>query len=197
MNRALLAAVLAVVLLAGCASTPPNPAAATPSPSASPATATAAANFNDADVMFLQMMLPHHGQAVQIAKLAKDKATRKEIKDLAVAVEATQLAEAETMTGWLRSWGRPTTVDTNPDLHAHHGGMPATSKEVIDALARTGGGKFDRDAVNVLTGHQHGAVEMARNVLRDGSNPQVKELADRIVKSRTAQIQQLLAFLGQ
>lgn len=206
------------LLLAGCAggqpAAPPSPQAPSsqaPSShahgSSAPSSAAPTGNvpgsghgnaaFNAADVMFLQMMIPHHGQAVEIAKLARTKATRKEIRELAAAVEATQNSEAAQMTAWLREWNQPTTVDTNPDAHAHHGGMPATSPEVIAALAKRSGPEFDKDAVNLLTGHQHGAVAMARTELRDGSSQRAKDLADRIVKSRTAQIQQLLALLGQ
>ncbi|MCK2241727.1 MULTISPECIES: DUF305 domain-containing protein [unclassified Crossiella] len=197
MNRATLVPILlGALVFAGCASPGPGPTAPPSSSNRVAASTTAGADFNDADVMFLQMMIPHHGQAVEIARLAKTKATRKEIRDLAAAVEATQVSEAESMTAWLRAWGKPTEADTDPNAHAHHGGMPATSKDVINALAK-GGPTFDRDAVNVLTGHQHGAVEMARTELKDGRNPQAKQLADRIVQSRTAQIQQLLTLLGQ
>jgi uncharacterized protein (DUF305 family) len=73
-----------------------------------------------------------------------------------------------------------------------HGSDPA----VVQALRDTPAGPdFDTRFLNLLTGHQHGAVELARLEAKDGYNAQARALADRIITSRTAEIQQMGAYL--
>nr|WP_264295175.1 DUF305 domain-containing protein [Microbispora sitophila] len=62
-------------------------------------------DHNDEDVMFAQMMIPHHRQAAEMAKLAEDHAAGGQVKELAKKVEAAQDPEIQTMSGWLTSWG--------------------------------------------------------------------------------------------
>lgn len=150
--------------------------------------------FNASDVMFLQMMLPHHEQGVQIAQLAKDHPARPAVKELAAAIEVTQESEISDMKHWLTDWHQPTTGTMDPQAHAAHGGMRMTDPDLVGALTKTSGPEFERKFLDVLTGHQHSAVELARTETTDGSNPQAKELANRIVESRTAEIKQLLTF---
>jgi uncharacterized protein (DUF305 family) len=153
--------------------------------------------FDTTDVMFQQMMIQHLGQGVEIVRLAKTRTVRPDVRVLANAIEVTQLSEVEVMKGSLTQWNQPVSVDTNPDLHAQHGGMRLTSADTITTLGKAPDGEFERQFLTLLTGHQHNAVEMARTEITGGANPQVKELADRIVRSRTAEISQLLAFLGK
>jgi uncharacterized protein (DUF305 family) len=71
-----------------------------------PTTSDAASEeHNDADVAFAQMMIPHHGQAVEMAVLAADRAASPEIRDLAQRIQGAQDPEIQQMTGWLQEWG--------------------------------------------------------------------------------------------
>ncbi|MPZ83549.1 MAG: DUF305 domain-containing protein [Actinophytocola sp.] len=187
MKRLLLVA--AVLLLAGCGT--PVTATTGTVESAPPLPG----NFNDTDVMFLQMMVPHHEQGVRMARLAQTRAAAVEVRDLAAAVVATQTDEVEDMTAWLRAWNQP--IEADPDAHAHagHGGMRMTDPAVVASLADTPAAAFDRTFLNLFTGHQHGAVELARMETGDGKDPQARELASRIVESRTAQVRQMARLL--
>jgi len=69
-----------------------------PGMSGSSTSAAPAANFNDADVMFLQMMYPHHAQAVEMAKLVQTRSQNQQVKDLAAAIEKAQAPEMQQMT---------------------------------------------------------------------------------------------------
>jgi uncharacterized protein (DUF305 family) len=123
--------VLVGALLAGCGSAPdggPRPAGGGPMPAGSAtaggtASVPADAAFNATDVMFLQMMLEQHAAAERLIALAADRPLRPELATLAAAIEVTQRTETETMTGWLRDWGQPVTVDPAAHLaHGAHGG---------------------------------------------------------------------------
>lgn len=195
MKHCLPAVIAAGALLAGCAATPQAAQAPQQAPQPQLAQEPAPATFNDTDVMFLQMMVPHHDQGITLVRLAKDRATTGEIKMLAAAIESTQATEAQSMSGWLRDWKQPSTAPA--DAHAGHGGMPETSGTELATLRRAAGTEFDRQFLNIMIAHQDDAIQLARMEIATGTNPHARDLADRIDRSRSAQIDQMLEFLGQ
>ncbi|BCB88289.1 DUF305 domain-containing protein [Phytohabitans suffuscus] len=190
----------AVLALAGCGAqpraggAPASEAPPPPPPSAAPATVDGARN--PTDVMFLQMMLAHHEPAATLLELGRGKATRADVRGLAGELATAVAAETRTITGWLESWGEPLVSTAHADAHAAHGGLPALGDKEIAELGRTGGAEFDTAFLNLLIGHQHGAVELARMEATSGQNPQVKELAARTDEATRAQIQQLLRMVA-
>ncbi|HEX2316924.1 MAG TPA: DUF305 domain-containing protein [Thermomonospora sp.] len=150
--------------------------------------------FNGTDVMFLQMAVPHHGQGVRLVRLAARRAVRPEVRTLAAAIEATQLTEIKAMADRLRGWGRPPRAPAH--AHAAHGGMPETTEAELEALGRSSGPAFERVFLNTLIAHQDDAVQLARMELAAGADPRTRELARRIDRSRTAQIDHMLTLLG-
>lgn len=153
-------------------------------------------SYNDMDVMFLQMAVPQHEQGMEMARLAEERATRKEIRDLATAIRVTQEDELAQMRKWLTEWDQPIAYDPDPTAHSGHGGMHGTDPAMLQMLRDTPAGPdFDTRFLNILTGHQHGAVELARMEEKDGFHPEARTLATRIIKSRTAQIQQMGSYL--
>ncbi|MGB3442534.1 MAG: DUF305 domain-containing protein [Actinophytocola sp.] len=154
-------------------------------------------SYNDTDVMFLQMAVPQHEQGIEMARLATERATRREIRDLAAAIAATQKDELAEMKVWLEKWNQPVAYDPEPNAHAGHGGMHGSDPVVLTVLRDTPAGPdFDSRFLNLLTGHQHGAVELARMEEKDGRHPDARSLAGRIIKSRAAQIRQMGTYLG-
>ncbi|MDP9865658.1 MULTISPECIES: DUF305 domain-containing protein [Streptosporangium] len=158
-------------------------------------TAVAGKDFNPADVMFLQMMTAHNGQGVELVRLAPVRTTRQEVRTLAAAIATTQEVEAASMAEQLIDWGRP--IGAEPGEHAAHGGMPGVSKAEIAAVAGAAPADFEKKFLNMLIAQQDDAVQMARMEVSTGLNAEVKALAARIDASRTAQIKQILALLGQ
>ncbi|WP_412747140.1 DUF305 domain-containing protein [Krasilnikovia sp. MM14-A1004] len=200
LSAALLALVLSVTV-AACGTEPPAAGTATAAPTTPTASGSAAAvradgPYNDADVMFLQMMAAHEKQGLELAHLAGG-AQRENVRTLCAAVEATQTDEVALMTSWLRGWSKPVEVDTDPAAHASHGGLPATGPEQIAALKKSGRSEFDGRLLNLFIGHQHNAVEMATKEAADGANARTREFARRVVESRTDQIQQMLTLLNE
>lgn len=155
-------------------------------------------DYNDTDVMFLQMAVPQHEQGIALAELAADRATSKDVRDLAAAVTATQSDELARMKEWLSDWNQPVAPDLDPAAHTGHGGMHGSDPAVVQVLRDTPAGPdFDSRFLNLLTGHQHGAVELARLESTSGYNADARALADRIITSRTAEIKQMGAYLEQ
>ncbi|MFC7243784.1 DUF305 domain-containing protein [Catellatospora aurea] len=184
-------AAAALTLLAACGTAAPEPAAYQV-----PVAPKADATFNATDVMFLQMMVTHHQQGLEMVKLARTRGTSEEVAMLAGAIEVTQTTELEVMQGWLTGWGETTTADHHPNAHASHGGLPITGADEMAALKKATGAQFQTTFLNLLIGHQHNAVEMARMETDGGANPQVKDLANRITLSRAEQIKQMLGMVA-
>ncbi|GII05336.1 DUF305 domain-containing protein [Planobispora takensis] len=197
MNRTPMRCLALVLAVAGVLGTSACGAGAVSHRHAGPAaggTAPAAGPFNAADVMFLQMMIPHDRQGAELATLAETRSARERVRTLAAAIAATQGDEVRIMAGWLRAWRQP--PEAEPHAHDAHGGLHATSPEEAVALAELHGAAFDTRFLNVLIAHQHNAVDMARTEVRTGRNPQVMELARRIDRSRSEQIRQMLTELS-
>ncbi|TDD15597.1 DUF305 domain-containing protein [Nonomuraea diastatica] len=139
---------------------------------------------NAEDVMFVQMMVRHHRQGIEIAKVGTSRATTPQLRTLAEAIESTQQDEVEMMLRWLHSWDQPLTAAAG--AHDHHGGMPETDVKQIQALRRSD--DFERDLLDLLIEHQGDAVRMASAEMSDGANPDVQKWAGQVRASRTAQI---------
>ena len=192
-RRAILPAVLAASLLLTAAACSSEPAATKP---ASAASGAPAAGYNDPDVVFLQMMVAHHEQGLEMVRLAADRADRKEVRTLATAVEATQSEELKLMKSWLGTWSKPTTSEAAAHTHQHHGAAPATGPKEMAALKKAKGAGFEPAFLSLFMGHQGSAVEMARTEQSKGASPDAKAFAKRVVESRTAQIRQMLLLLN-
>lgn len=138
---------------------------------------------NAEDVMFLQMMIPHHRQGVEIVRLARERGQNAEVRSLAATIESTQRDEIEKMTGWLHAWQQPLTPAA--DAHAGHD-VPETDLRQITSLRKSEA--FDRDLLQLLIAHQDDAVQLALKEGYGGANPQVKTWAKQMEQSRIQQI---------
>jgi uncharacterized protein (DUF305 family) len=170
------------------------------SSAAAPTTATtqASATFNDADVMFAQMMIPHHQQAVEMAELAEKQASDKEIKELAAKIKAAQDPEIQTMQGWLTEWGKPLPSPSMDDMPGMDHGMPGMmSEDDMKQLEGAKGAAFDKMFVQMMIAHHNGAIDMAKTEQTQGANPQVKELAKTIETSQQAEVEQMQKILDR
>lgn len=142
---------------------------------------SAANNFQGSDVMFAQMMIPHHEQAVQISDLALKISTNEEVLKLATEIKDAQSPEVLQMTSWLNQ--------ANAALEMGHSmGMSGMlSDSEIKTLESATGKKFDILFLNGMIAHHEGAIHMAI-MIKDSANADVKALGESITKSQTAQI---------
>ncbi len=154
-----------------------------------------AAAFNDADVAFAQGMIPHHAQAVDMADLADDRADDPEVRDLAQRIRAAQQPEIDLMEGWLEEWGHPMEDGMDMDgMDMEDMGM--VSEEDMGRLESASGAEFDRLFLTSMREHHLGAVAMAEEELRAGESPQAKDLAQEIIDTQRAEIEEIDALLA-
>lgn len=144
------------------------------------------------DVMFSQMMVPHHEQAVEMADLAltNDSAST-EVKSLAQQIKAAQDPEISTMNGWLKEWNAPASAEMN-----HGGSDGMMSAEDMASLEKASGAEFDRLWLTMMVQHHQGAIEMAQGVLDTSSDTRVKALASAIIDGQKKEIATMQGLLG-
>ena len=189
------------IVLAGCSND--GEGSSTGSSSESSAAADTSANdstvHNDADVTFVQGMLPHHEGALAMAQLADGRASDPRVIDLADRIEAAQGSEIETMTGWLEEWGEPLPEEDMGGMDHGSGGMDmeGMSEEDMTALDSASGAEFDRMFLEMMIPHHQGAVDMAETEIADGSNPDAVDMAREIVESQTAEIEEMQTLLTE
>jgi uncharacterized protein (DUF305 family) len=158
-----------------------------------PAKSTA---FTDADVMFAQMMIPHHEQAIEMSDIALDPSTgaSKAITALATQIKGAQDPEISQMKNLLSSWKKPLMADGGMDHSSMMGGM--MSMDEMDALGKLRGTQFDAAWAKAMIAHHEGAIKMANDVLADGTNSEIQALAEAIVSGQTAEIAILKPIAG-
>ena len=188
---ALIAVLLAAALLAGCGSGRTDAGKFAKGHSGGANAAPATAGHNSQDVMFAQMMLPHHRQAIVMSDQAATKASSPKVKKLAARIKDAQQPEIDKMTGWLNDWGAPT---RSP--HGRHMAEGMMSEQDMKELSTLSAKRFDRMFLQMMIKHHQGAIAMAKTEQEQGSDPDAKALADSIVTSQSADITSMRSLLN-
>ncbi|MDQ4009451.1 MAG: DUF305 domain-containing protein [Actinomycetota bacterium] len=191
------AALTAGAALGGCGSTATTP------PSSSASSPQVAQAHNQADISFAQGMIPHHAQAIAMSEMAAQRAGSPEVKDLAARIQAAQQPETDQLSGFLRAWDAPVPSTKMPmgDMgqmdHGAGGAMPGMmSGDQMQQLGQASGEAFDRMFLQMMITHHQGAVTMAETELRDGQNPEARQLAQRIIDDQQREIAEMRTLLG-
>jgi len=178
-SAALLAIVMAMALT-GCA-------ASTTSDSMHNHSSQAAGDLSSDDVMFLQMMIPHHQQAIDISDLALTKSADSELLELAKNIRDEQSAEIVKMKAWLEE----ANASTHSDSHSMSGML---SDAELAALDKASGKSFDVLWLKAMTGHHTGAIDMA-SMLNDSNNDELIFFGQGILASQSAQNKAMAAMI--
>jgi uncharacterized protein (DUF305 family) len=156
---------------------------------------------NETDVAFMQMMVPHHAQALEMSQLAQSRAGDEQVTAIARRIKGAQGPEIVGMSSWLESRGLEV-PSTDPggghDHHSHGGGADAmpmrgmlTSQEMT-ALADARGRAFDRLFLAGMIQHHQGAVAMAHEEMEAGSDTVALELAADVAAGQQAEIRRMI-----
>ncbi|MEW2380611.1 DUF305 domain-containing protein [Micromonospora sp. NPDC047707] len=177
-RRPHLGALLAVLLLAGGCTGDPGTAAPAPPPANTPASTPV--SLAGVDAPFLTAMVAHTERTLEIVRLVEGRVTDAQLRTLLDAIEATESDELRTVRTWLRDAGRPTSGGAHD--HAGHAGADDLARLRAAAPA-----DVDRELRAVLGAHQRAAADLAHAHLTVGGSAPVRELAERVARSRTAQ----------
>lgn len=196
MATALVAAAAVGGLLAGCGGGNTTTAgSATTTPPAARNAPAGQQQHNQADVVFLQNMIPHHQQAIMMSQMALAHATTPQVKDLATRIQAAQQPEIDQMRRLLAAWGVPANPGGMGPMGGMMGGMGGMGPGQGPGMMT--GTTFDRMFLQSMIVHHQGAIDMSNTELAQGSNPETRELAQKIINAQQAEINEMQTLLQQ
>ena len=145
--------------------------------SASERLKVAASKHTPADTKFMQGMIGHHAQAIEMVELLKTRTEREDLRLLGLRIEVSQNDEIKMMKRWLEDRG-----EALPSEHAHHmpgGLMPGMLTEPeMNALRAAKGAEFDRLFLEGMIRHHGGALVMVKELASAKGAMQEAEIAD-------------------
>jgi uncharacterized protein (DUF305 family) len=150
------------------------------------------------DLRFIDGMIPHHEGAVAMAQEALQKSNRPEIKQLAQAIIDAQEQEISELKEWRTAW-YPNAGDEPMMYSAEMGHMMPMTEEMRSSMMMNGDlgaadDQFDLRFINAMIPHHQGAIDMARQALEKSNRSEIKELAQNIIDSQQAEIDQMMQW---
>lgn len=139
---------------------------------------------NSTDVMFAQMMIPHHQQAIDMADMALNPSRHasEELRNLASEMKSAQTMEVATLTQLLQKWGESISMHHHEDMQD---GM--LSSDELSVLSKQQGPTFDQSWARAMIAHHRGALSMVR-AFDTGASLEIQKLNRHIVKSQSQEI---------
>lgn len=196
----------ALVSLLGAASAqtvpilqPGAPGEAVRTLTAAEAAAIADTSYTLADVRFMQDMIPHHQQAVEMAALVAERTNNQALMDVSGRIDASQADEIAFMQDWLKTRNQTLPgVHTDHATHMRHDMMGMASPAQMADLAAANGAEFDTLFLNLMITHHEGAVSMVDTLLdQKGSayDPVLFEFVNDVLNDQTAEIERMNVLL--
>jgi uncharacterized protein (DUF305 family) len=156
---------------------------------------------NGIDAHFIEQMIPHHEDAITMAKLAQTKSQRPEVKELANNIIDSQGKEINQMKDWYKTWFSKEVPQDNQVMNQHgmmgtsnstHMGMMGDASDMTNLEKST---DFDRAFVEEMIPHHQMAVMMASMLKNGTERPEMKKLTDDIIAAQTKEIDQMRQWL--
>ena len=149
------------------------------------------ATSSNVDKHFIEQMIPHHEDAIDMANLAKEKSVNKDILTLSDNIMASQSSEIELMKTWYKNWfGYDVPEDTSMSVKSgmmHEGVMEDDTD--FDVLKNSV--DFDKAFIKEMIPHHQMAVVMAKMLEQASTRPEMKKLAQDIITAQTKEIEMM------
>ena len=160
---------------------------------------TSKVGYTAADVRFMQGMIGHHAQALEMAALVPSRTSREDMKMLALRIDVSQADEIRMMQGWLEARGQEV-----PGLHAHHAQgaalMPGMlTPQEMERLAAAKGPEFDRLFLEGMIKHHGGALTMVKELFASpgaGQEAEMYAFASDVDADQRMEIERMGAMLA-
>jgi uncharacterized protein (DUF305 family) len=144
------------------------------------------------DLRFIDSMIPHHQGALVMAQEAVQKSKRPELIKLAKSIITEQKKEITQMQQWRKQWYPKASATPVMWGAAMNGEMAMTAEHKQSMMMNMSLGKadagFDVRFLDAMIPHHQGAVTMGQDLLLKSKRPQMKKLAQNIIKSQQAEI---------
>lgn len=153
-------------------------------------------SYVDADVRFMQGMIPHHQQALVMTDLVRRYATTDAVRQMALRMEISQRDEIALMETWLRNHDEPVGM---PGMdHGEHLMPGMLTPEQMEELRNARGTEFDRLFLEYMIQHHRGAIEMVAELFATPGAAQestVFKFAEDVDADQTMEIQRMQRVL--
>lgn len=153
-------------------------------------------SYTEADVRFLQGMIPHHEQALVMTALVRQYATTDAVRQMALRMEISQRDEIALMETWLRTHGEPTRM---PGMdHAGHVMPGMLTPAQMEELRNARGVEFDRLFLEYMIQHHQGAIDMVAKLFATPGAAQestIFKFAEEVDADQTMEIERMQRVL--
>lgn len=140
-------------------------------------------SFNRNDVMFMNMMIVHHNQAIEMAELSANRTDNGKILDLSENISEAQTRENEQMRAWMQELGY------NPGNHHPMAGM--ASREQMQQLRDSNGSEYNKLFAELMIEHHEGGIAMARSFYNSGANTELGEMQRQMIEAQQKEIRKM------
>jgi uncharacterized protein (DUF305 family) len=140
------------------------------------------------DLQFIDTMVMHHQGAVDMAEIVRAKGEHTELKDLAKSIIADQQREIAEMRKWREAWFAGQAPAVNMEMKGMSDSMHDMDMHKLDSLS---GNECDLEFINQMIPHHDGAVAMAKEALEKSERPEIKTLANNVIKLQAAEIEKM------
>jgi uncharacterized protein (DUF305 family) len=147
------------------------------------------------DAQFVQMMLEHHQRGLELVRLEKEQGSSPAVKELATRIGESQERDIVELKALSKDEARGTTGQAEHHGAAdHHKGMVQQSETMMKELKAKSGEELDRAFLEHMAKHHQMAISMTEDAtLQD---PQVKQLAEKMLESQRQELAELKKHLG-
>ncbi|MGE3797999.1 MAG: DUF305 domain-containing protein [Thermomicrobiales bacterium] len=152
------------------------------------------------DLMFIDMMIPHHQEAVDMATVVLLRSTNPEVRDLAEAIITAQNTEIALMNDWRAAWypdaGTPTPFSDGMGMMAGGAGMMMMPPgEMLTDLCESP--DIDLAFLELMIPHHESAIVMAEVALTNAEHDELVNLAEAILATQSAEIDLMRNVIAQ
>lgn len=156
---------------------------------------------NEADVAFMQGMIPHHAQALEMTAMVPSRATTPGFEQLALRMEISQRDEIGLMTRWLNDRGEDASDHSG---HMMSGGMPMMpgmlTSEQMQQLTAASGVEFERLFLEFMIQHHEGAIVMVTELFDTpgaGQESEIFQFASHVDADQRMEIARMRQMLDE
>lgn len=159
--------------------------------------------FSHSDAAFVQMMIPHHAQAIVMSELAKKRASDRRVKVMADRIRAAQGPEILAMAAWLeeRNLDVPSAAEDPSEWdhseHGHNAMHGMLTHEQLDRLKAARGREFDRVFLRGMIQHHRGAIAMADDAAPESSDVRASEMMGEVAAVQSGEIARMRDLLAE
>ena len=150
-------------------------------------------DYNDTDVHFLGMMVPHHEQAIEMSDvlLASD-VDDAHVRILAQRIKDGQERENMQMRAWADEWG----IQEDMEHHSKHIANGMFMPEQLDQFASLSGDELRTAFLEMMHYHHEHVIAMTEDGIARGGYAPLKEMAQEMVDVQTAEMAEMEQLLG-